>query len=94
MLISLLCRRTPDELRLILIDPKRLEFAAYADIAHLLFPIITDPRRAVAVLRWVIKEMEERYECMAKYGVRTIKDYNRAVVRHCRERRFLHSGNH
>jgi DNA segregation ATPase FtsK/SpoIIIE-like protein len=81
MLISLLCRRTPDELKLILIDPKRLEFAAYADIAHLLFPIIADPRRAAPVLRWVIKEMEERYECMAKYGVRTIKDYNRAVVR-------------
>ena len=58
MLISLLCKRSPDDLRLIIIDPKRLEFAPYADIAHLLFPIVTDPKMAPPVLRWVVKQME------------------------------------
>ncbi len=76
MLISLLCRCTPDQLKLILIDPKRLEFASYADIAHLLFPIITNPKKAIPVLRWVVQEMEARYETMAEYGVRNIFDYN------------------
>jgi S-DNA-T family DNA segregation ATPase FtsK/SpoIIIE len=77
MLISLLCRCTPDELKLILIDPKRLEFAAYADIAHLLFPIITDPRKTAPVLRWVVQQMEFRYEKMAHHGARNIFDYNK-----------------
>ncbi len=77
MLMSLLCKCTPDELKLILIDPKRLEFASYADIAHLLFPIVTDPKQAVPVLRWVVKEMEERYEKMAECGARNIFDYNK-----------------
>ncbi len=76
MLVSLLCRKTPDELRLILIDPKRLEFAAYADIAHLVFPIVTDPHRAVPVLKWVVQTMEERYEAMASASVRNIVEYN------------------
>ncbi len=79
MLISLLCRRTPDEMRLILIDPKRLEFASYADIAHLLFPIVTDPKGAAPVLRWVVGEMERRYEQMAVCGVRNMYDYNRCT---------------
>jgi DNA segregation ATPase FtsK/SpoIIIE-like protein len=78
MLISLLCRHTPDELRLILIDPKRLEFSMYADIAHLLFPIVTMPKRALQVLQWVVKTMEERYELMAQQGVRSINDYHRS----------------
>jgi DNA segregation ATPase FtsK/SpoIIIE-like protein len=82
MLISLLCKRKPDELKLILIDPKRLEFAAYADIAHLLFPIITDARRAVPALRWAVQQMEERYMMMAQYGARTISDYNAMVGKH------------
>lgn len=76
MLTSLLCRTTPDELRLILIDPKRLEFAPYADIAHLVFPIITDPKKAAPVLRYVVKEMEERYELMAQVNARNIFDYH------------------
>ncbi len=76
MLVSLLCKCAPDELRLILIDPKRLEFAAYADIAHLLFPIVTNPKQAVSVLKWVIKQMEERYEMMADANVRNVFDYN------------------
>ena len=76
MLMSLLCKLNPDELKLILIDPKRLEFAAYADIAHFLFPIVTDPRRAAPILRWVVNEMERRYELMAKYGARNVANYN------------------
>lgn len=76
MLISLLCKRSPQELRLILIDPKRLEFAPYADIAHLLFPIITHPKKAAPILRFVVQQMEERYEAMAKVGARNILDFN------------------
>lgn len=75
MLVSLLCKRSPDDLRLIVIDPKRLEFAPYADIAHLLFPIVTDPKMAPPVLRWVVKQMEQRYETMAKVGARNIYDF-------------------
>ncbi|MDP3889343.1 MAG: DNA translocase FtsK, partial [bacterium] len=77
MLISLLCSRTPDELKLILIDPKRLEFASYADIAHLLFPIATEARHVIPILRWVVQEMEQRYKQMAGIGARTIFDYNK-----------------
>lgn len=75
MLISLLCKRSPDDLRLIIIDPKRLEFVPYADISHLLFPIVTDPKMAPPVLRWVVKQMEARYETMAKMGARNIYDF-------------------
>lgn len=76
ILISLLCKLSPDDLKLILIDPKRLEFAAFTDIAHLLFPIVTSPHQAAPALRWVVQEMEERYEKMAKCGARNIGDYN------------------
>ncbi len=76
MLVSLLCKRTPEELKLILIDPKRLEFASYADIAHLIFPIITHPKKAAPALRWVVQQMEERYEMMAAVGARNMQDYN------------------
>lgn len=79
MLVSLLCKLSPDQLRLILIDPKRLEFASYADIAHLLFPIVTNPKDAAPILRWVVRTMEERYETMAQCGARSIDDYNRSV---------------
>lgn len=79
MLVSLLCKLTPDELRLVLIDPKRLEFASYADIAHLLFPIVTHPKKAAPVLKWVVRQMEERYELMAQYGARNIDDYNKIM---------------
>jgi len=77
MLMSLLCRKNPDELKLILIDPKRLEFSAYADIPHLLFPIVTLPKRAIQALKWVVKTMEERYDVMSKEGVRSIVDYHK-----------------
>ena len=76
MLTSLLCKHRPDELKLVLIDPKRLEFAPYADIPHLLFPIITESKKVAPVLRFVIREMEERYERMAGVGARNIFDYH------------------
>jgi S-DNA-T family DNA segregation ATPase FtsK/SpoIIIE len=76
MLSSLLCKLTPDVLKLILIDPKRLEFTPYADIPHLLFPIVTQPTRAVSVLKWVVHEMEQRYELMARLGVRNVSEYH------------------
>lgn len=76
MVMSLLCSKTPDEIKLILIDPKRLEFAAYADTAHLLFPIVTDPRRAISVLKWAVTTMEDRYALMAHAGVRSCTEFN------------------
>jgi DNA segregation ATPase FtsK/SpoIIIE, S-DNA-T family len=76
MLVSLLCKNSPDVLKLILIDPKRLEFASYADIPHLLVPIVTDPRKAALVLKWVVKTMEERYATMEACNVRNIFDYH------------------
>ncbi len=80
MLMSLLCRLNPEELRLIIVDPKRLEFAAYHDVPHLLFPIITDPHRAAPVIRWLVKLMEDRYQIMADQGVRSITEYKSACV--------------
>ncbi len=77
MLASLLCKLPPDELKLIIIDPKRLEFAAMHDIPHLLFPVITEARRAAPVVRWLVRVMEERYEMMAAQGVRSIFDYKK-----------------
>lgn len=82
MLVSLLCKKTPDELRMVLIDPKRLEFASYADIPHLLVPIVTDPRKVTPILKWVVRQMEERYERMAVAGVRNIQDYNERMTKH------------
>lgn len=75
MLMSLLYKLSPDNLKLILIDPKRLEFTPYADIPHLLFPIVTQPAKAISVLKWVVHEMEQRYELMARAGVRNMAEY-------------------
>jgi len=79
MLVSLLCSLKPTELQLIIIDPKRLEFAAYDGIAHLVFPIITETKKAIPVLKWVVQTMEERYKIMAKFGVRNLGDYKIAA---------------
>ncbi len=76
MLISLLCRCSPQEMRLVLIDPKRLEFAPYADIGHLMFPIVTDVKKVAPILRYIIHEMEQRYDLMAKKGARNIFDFH------------------
>lgn len=77
MLISLLSKRSFDDLKLILIDPKRLEFMSYADIPHLIFPIITHPKKAVDVLKWLVHEMDRRYEKMSAIGVRDCQEYNK-----------------
>lgn len=79
-LMSLLCALSYDEVKLILIDPKRLELVAFADIAHLLFPIITHVEHVAPVLAWVIHEMEVRYEKMAQAGARNIVDYNESLL--------------
>lgn len=75
LLISLLCHTTPDELRLILIDPKRLEFAQYADTAHLLFPVVSDAASAIKIMHDLVRRMMERYDTMAAVGARTIEEY-------------------
>ncbi len=78
LLISLLITKKPEEVRLILIDPKRLEFAGYTDIPHLLFPIITAPQEAIGALRWAVKEMEQRYELLAQARVTHVNQYRAA----------------
>lgn len=77
LLLSILTKKTPDQVKLVIIDPKRLEFASYQDIPHLLFPIITQPSKAAPVLKWLVRTMEERYETMAQAGVRAISEYQR-----------------
>lgn len=77
MLISLLCAKKPEDMKLIIIDPKQLEFSAYDDIAHLLFPIVTDAKKAVPVLKWLVSEMESRYELMSAHGVKNIFEYQK-----------------
>ena len=81
MLTSILYRATPEDVRLILIDPKRLELGMYSDIPHLLTPVVVDPKRAANALRWAVREMEERYKRLAAEGVRNIEQYNRNVAR-------------
>ncbi|MFN0043893.1 MAG: DNA translocase FtsK 4TM domain-containing protein [Alphaproteobacteria bacterium] len=76
MILSLLYRLTPEECRLILIDPKMLELSVYDGIPHLLTPVVTDPRKAVVALKWAVREMEERYRAMSQLGVRNIASYN------------------
>jgi DNA segregation ATPase FtsK/SpoIIIE, S-DNA-T family len=77
MLSSILFRASPDEVRLVMIDPKRVELGVYEDIPHLMTPVVVDPKQAVNALRWAVKEMEERYKKLAAAGVRNIEQYNR-----------------
>ena len=79
MLTSILYRATPDDVRLILIDPKRLELGMYEEIPHLLTPVVVDPKKAANALRWAVREMEERYKTLAAEGVRNIEQYNRNI---------------
>ncbi len=79
MLTSILYRATPDDVRLIMIDPKRLELGMYEDIPHLMTPVVVDPKKAANALRWAVREMEERYKTLAAFGVRNIEQYNRNV---------------
>ncbi len=80
LLAGLLMSRTPDQMRLILVDPKIVEFTAYRDLPHLVVPVITDPKRVGLGLRWAITEMEKRYKLFAKHGVRNIKGFNNRVI--------------
>ncbi|MDO5621473.1 MAG: DNA translocase FtsK [Paracoccus sp. (in: a-proteobacteria)] len=79
MILSLLYKLTPDECRLIMIDPKILELSVYDGIPHLLSPVVTDPKKAVVALKWLVGEMEDRYRRMSKMGVRNIEGYNARV---------------
>ncbi|MGE0445893.1 MAG: DNA translocase FtsK [Vicinamibacterales bacterium] len=79
MLTSILYRATPDDVRMIMVDPKRLELGMYEDIPHLLSPVVVDPKKASNALRWAVREMEERYKTLAAEGVRNIEQYNRNI---------------
>ena len=82
MLTSILYRATPDDVRMIMIDPKRLELGMYEEIPHLMTPVVVDPKKASNALRWAVREMEERYKTLAAFGVRNIEQYNRNVRQH------------
>ena len=79
MILSLLFKYTPDELKMIMIDPKMLEFAMYEDIPHLISPVVIDPKKAIVALKWAVQEMNQRYSLMAKMNVRNIEGYNHKV---------------
>ncbi|MCH9020641.1 MAG: DNA translocase FtsK 4TM domain-containing protein [Proteobacteria bacterium] len=80
MILSLLYRLPPDQCKMIMIDPKMLELSAYDGIPHLLAPVVTDPRQAVVALKWVVREMENRYRAMSGLGVRNIAGYNKRLA--------------
>ena len=80
MLMSMLFKNSPEDLRLILIDPKMLEFEMYRDIPHLIYPVVTDPNEASGILKWACDEMDRRYAMMAKFGTRNLKAFNRRVI--------------
>lgn len=79
LVCSILYKATPDEVRFIMVDPKRLELGLYQDIPHLLTPIVTDPKKAANALNWAVHEMEQRYRMLAQMGVRNIEQYNRTI---------------
>lgn len=79
LITGLLFQNSPEELRFIMVDPKRVELTPYNDIPHLLAPVITDPDKAINALKWAVKEMENRYDLLSKFGCRNIESYNDAV---------------
>lgn len=80
MILSILYRMTPEQCRLIMIDPKMLELSVYDGIPHLLSPVVTDPKKAVVALKWTVREMEDRYRKMSKVGVRNIDGFNQRIA--------------
>ena len=80
MILSLLYRLNPQQLRVIMIDPKVIELSVYEDIPHLLAPVVTDPPKAVVALKWVVRQMDERYRLMSHLGVRDIFAFNKRIV--------------
>ncbi len=80
MILSLLFKLSPDQCRLIMIDPKMLELSVYEGIPHLMAPVVTEPRKAVAALKWTVREMERRYRAMSQLGVRNVGNYNERVA--------------
>ena len=85
MILSLLYRLTPNQCRFIMIDPKMLELSVYQDIPHLLTPVVTEPRKAIVALKWVVREMEDRYRAMSAVAVRNIAGYNEKLAETARK---------
>ncbi len=81
LIMSILFKSTPDQVRLLMVDPKQLELSMYTDIPHMLHPVITEPKKAALLLRWAVAEMEERYRRLAELGVRNIENYNEKAVK-------------
>ena len=79
MILSILYSLTPDQCKFIMIDPKRLELSVYDEIPHLLTPVVTNPKKAIFSLKWLVDEMEKRYKLMSKIGVRNIESYNTKI---------------
>jgi S-DNA-T family DNA segregation ATPase FtsK/SpoIIIE len=86
MILSLLYRATPEDVRIIMVDPKMLELSIYEGIPHLLLPVVTNPKKAALALNWAVREMERRYKLMADKGVRNIDGYNKKIAREAKEK--------
>ena len=80
MITSILYKHSPEDCKFILIDPKMLELSVYEGVPHLITPVVTDPKKAIVALKWVVREMESRYKKMSLLGVRNIENYNQRIA--------------